>query len=319
MTDWIRRIGLTLTSNTKALDLSAFQIKFSTTQMDVEGGSPPGASIRVYNLADSAIKQIQQEYTQVILQAGYVNGDYGAIFTGTIKMIRVGRLNQTDTYLDILAANGDEASIFAVGNVSLKSGWTKTDYAKALGQSMNQYGVSVNTNGLETTGNVVNIRGKTSWGLAYAQLNTLAKSNYGTYSIINGVMTFTPLTGYQAGDIVVLNSNTGLIGVPESTIEGIELSCLLNPKLQLGGRIQINNKDINTTQVNEPGYPTFNNTPYFASVTADGVYRALVIEHIGDTRGQEWYTNITALALDGSSNTVSSYGYQGVPSKASSD
>jgi hypothetical protein len=285
--------------------------------MDGDGGYPPGANIRVYNLNQDNIKQIQQEYTKVTLQAGYVNGNYGAVFNGTIKMIRTGRLSAIDSYVDILAADGDEANRFAVGNVAVKSGWAQAGYAKALGQSMEQYGTKVNTDGLASTGGVVGIRGKTSWGLASAGLNNVARNNYGTYSIRDGEWKFTKLDGYADGEIVVLNSNTGMIGVPEATSEGVEVTCLLNPKIQLGGRVQINNADINQTTVKEPGYPTFGNRPYFASVTADGVYRALVVEHMGDTRGQEWYTTITALALDGNSGQVSPYGYQGVPSRAS--
>jgi hypothetical protein len=68
MTQWIRRIGLTLTSGEKALDLSQMQIRFNTTQMDVDGGAPPGANIRIYNLNDATVKQIQQEYTKITLQ-----------------------------------------------------------------------------------------------------------------------------------------------------------------------------------------------------------------------------------------------------------
>ena len=319
MTQWIRKIGLTVTSGGKALDLSQLQIKFRTTQMDVDGGYPPGAEVRVYNLSDETAKQVQDEYKEVILQAGYVNGDYGVIFKGTIKMIRRGRLNAIDSFLDITAADGDQAR-FAIVNGSDAAGWKAADIAKRIDQATSQYGVNVDSAGL--TGGVVGIRGKVSWGLAYARANDLANNNYGTYSIIDGKMVFTPLTGYQSGDVVVLNSNTGLIGVPEATIEGIDLTCLLNPKLRLGGRVKINNADINTTTVKEPGYPRFSDRPFFASTTADGVYRVLVIEHQGDTRDQEWYTQVTALALDGSASpgaAVSAYGDAGVPAKGSSN
>lgn len=315
---WIRRVGLTLTSGGKALDLSQLQIKFNTTQMDAQGGALPSARIRVYNLKDATVRQIQQEYTDVILQAGYINGNYGAIFTGTINMIRVGRLSTIDSYVDILATDGDIGSRYQLANVSLPPGSTPQQFADQVGKNMAKANLQVDTTGLAGA-NVVYIRGKTAWGLASVALENVATSNYGTYSVVNSVMKFNKLDGYAAGAAVVLNSGTGLIGVPESTVEGIELVCLLNPKLQLGGRIQINNADINQTTVKAAGYPTIGNLPFFAATAADGVYRALVIEHQGDTRGQEWYTNITALSLDGQSGKVSPYGHQGVPAKGSTN
>ena len=45
----------------------------------------------------------------VMLQAGYENGAYGIIFSGTILRIRTGRESATDTFLEIMAADGDIA------------------------------------------------------------------------------------------------------------------------------------------------------------------------------------------------------------------
>ena len=35
-------------------------------------------------------------------------------------------------------------------------------------------------------------------------------------------------------------------------------------------------------------------------MTNDGFYRVLVVTHIGDVRGNPWYTKMTCLALDAS-------------------
>ena len=45
-----------------------------------------------------------------------------------------------------------------------------------------------------------------------------------------------------SGDIfpaeaVVLTAETGLVGAPEQTNDGIKVRCLLNPRLRIGGRI----------------------------------------------------------------------------------
>ncbi|MGC8165472.1 hypothetical protein ACP3WT_28400, partial [Salmonella enterica] len=66
-------------------------------------------------------QRIEQEFTRIVLQAGYA-GNYGIIFDGSVKQVRRGRENQTDTYLDITAADGDSAYNFAVVNTSLAAG-----------------------------------------------------------------------------------------------------------------------------------------------------------------------------------------------------
>lgn len=317
---WLRRVGLTVSAGGQALDLSNLQVQFQTTQMDVEGGYPPGARIRVLNPSEDTARQVSEEYQSVMLQAGYVEGDYGVIFEGTIKQIRRGRMSMTDTYLDILAADGDLAR-YALVNKSLASGWTAKDVAGTIGEATQSKGLTVDPTGL--TGGVTGIRGKALFGLAMAQASALANSNGATWTIINGQMVFTPLTAYREGEAVVLNADSGMIGFPESTIEGIRVRCLLNPKIKMGTRIQIDNKSINQTTVKEPGFPRFGDRPFFASVTQDGFYRVIVVEHMGDSRdGPEWYSEITCLALDPSAapgESVSAYGDRGVPFKASTN
>jgi hypothetical protein len=96
-----------------------------------------------------------------------------------------------------------------------------------------------------------------------------------------------------------------MIGTPRATDNGIIVRCLLNPLIQVGQRVQINNSDIFTTQVAQQGiYPNYGAQYYPATVTNDGMYRVLVIEHQGDTRGQDWFTELTCLAVDPSNSSV---------------
>jgi hypothetical protein len=100
---------------------------------------------------------------------------------------------------------------------------------------------------------------------------------------------------------VQLSSQTGLIGVPEVTDNGITARMLLNGTLQIGGRVQINQNDINKQVVMSQGFPNYNSVYLPAQTTSDGTYRVLVLNHEGDTRGQAWYTDIVCLALENQS------------------
>lgn len=294
------------------IDLSQMRFTFQTAQQDVE--SPNNCSIRVFNLSESTVDALTKfEYTRVILQAGYENSHFGVIFDGSIKQFRRGRLNATDTYLDILAADGDQAYNFAVINKTLAAGSSPNDRVKAVLDEMSKSGAT-RGNVPEFTGGVLP-RGKVLFGMARALLRQQVQSQGATWNISNGQINVTPLTGYLPGEAVVLNSLTGLIGRAEQTQEGVKCTSLLNPRLEVGRLLQIDNKSINQTIAQTPlpggsqlAFNQYSGIQNFATVTADGVYRLYVVEHEGDTRGQAWYSHLTALAINPGTNEVKPYG-----------
>lgn len=308
------------------LDLSQFRIQFNVEAMDLD--TPPTATIRVLNLADATAQQIQKEFQNVTLQAGYENGNFGVIFQGSIIRVRKGRLNNIETFVDIVASNLDAVYNFGVVSKTLAAGSTSQDRLNAIKQGVAsspaaqgtpnalaagvQYGSIPNSFG---TGGTLP-RGKVLFGLARDYWNDAADTNACTWSVgPDGRINFIPLTGYLAGEAVVITAQTGMIGVPEATQNGVEVRCLLNPLIKTGTRIQLDNSSITTTtNVQNAGLIQYGGLPpLFASLSTDGFYRALVAEHEGDTRGQgeDWLTKIVALNVDqsaGPANSVAAYG-----------
>lgn len=277
------------------IDLSEMKIVFNVWNGDTE--TPDNTLIRVYNLAEKTVTQILKlpaQYGRVRLQAGYFDNDaYGPIFDGTIKQVRRGRENPTDTYLDILAAVNDQAYNFGLISASLEA--PKTDPISQI-NLMAQALKSQDVTGVSTSNVPVGPvlpRGKVLFGLARASARSLARSVQSSWTVRNGKLTFVEFNTYKPGEAVVLNSQTGMIGIPTQTNNGIQVRCLLNPKIEIGGLIQINQKDIQAGLVS-PGFTAVNNQ---AAIDNDGFYKALVVEHKGDTRNNDWYTDITCLAL----------------------
>lgn len=303
------------------LDLSEFRIQFHVTAMDEN--TPPTATIRVLNLADTTVKQIKQEFQNVTLQAGYENGNFGVIFQGSIICIRSGRLSNIDTFVEIVAASLDAVYNFGVVSKTLKAGASYQDRLNAIQQGVAdspaaqgtpnalaagvQYGSIPQNFG---TGGVLP-RGKVLFGLARDHWDDVTDSALCTWQVgPDGKVNFVPLTGYLPSEAVVITAQTGMIGVPEATQNGIELRCLLNPLIKCGTRIQLDNASIVTTaniqnagQIEYGGIP-----PLFASTSDDGFYRVIVAEPEGDTRGEgdDWLTKIIALAVDPSAAPDSS-------------
>lgn len=310
---WLRSYSLVVSKAVKGTitgkDLSALRFKFEVRASDLD--TPNNAVIRVYNLADSTIENIR-EFNQVSLQAGYVNGNVGTIFSGDVKQYRRGKESNVDSYLDILAADGDQAYNFGIVNTTLAPGSNLTQRLNALADAM---GVVLDKKAPQiianSTGGIIPLpRGKVLYGMARTHLRNIANSTSTRWSIQNGVLTFVPLAGYLPGQAVVINSTTGMIGQPEATDQGITVKTLLNPLIKIGTRVQINNKDINQTiKIYGTGQVGYQDTLYLpARTTEDGFYRVMVAEHFGDTRGNEWYSDLVCLDVDVTNNSVLPYG-----------
>lgn len=301
---YLRKCSLIVSKDGTGLDLSPLRIAFKTVQSDCE--TPNHAFVRVFNASDQT-GTAAKEFTSIRLQAGYETGAFGTIFDGTIKQVRRGRVDQVNTYIDFLASDGDIPYNFGVVRQSLPAGATIKDELNAIAGAM---GLPVGY--LPDMPPGASQRGQVKFGMGRSHIRDIADKAGMTWSIQNGKLQMIPVTSYKPGEVVVLNAATGMIGLPEQTQGGILVRCLLNPKLQIGGLLQIDNASIQKAFTG--GSQLFQTSDQIAAtnsknlpkVTADGFYRIYVCEFDGDTRGQPWYTNITCLAVDRSAPVDSS-------------
>lgn len=288
------------TSGGQGIDLSNLRFVFEIYAADVE--TPNYCFVKIYNVnvlnkQNTALdlRKLKSEYVAVTLQAGY-EGNAGVIFQGSVKQLFYGRENPTDTYLAILAADADIPYNFGVTNVSLPAGSTAQQRLATVVQQM-----AASSGSDLTVGYAANVplgpvlpRGKTLFGMGRSHLRDIGATGNVSISIQNGKVVVLPLRGYLPGEAVVLNVNTGLIGLPQQTDEGIRATCLLNPSLRVGGLVKLNNKDIIPATIS----PAYGATNYIGAIAADGLYRIYVVEYEGDTRGSSWYSHLTLLAID---------------------
>lgn len=281
------------------LDLSELHIKFAVKRSDTM--TPNIADIYIYNLEEKTALQIKKEFTTVVLQGGY-EGNYGVIFKGNIKQVILGRESATDTFVNIIAGDGDRAYNFAVVNATLAKGSKAIDQVNLAVGAMSEKG---------TTAGYINDfpsnqlpRGKVVYGGARDILRNIAQSTENAWSIQDEQVVFVPVRSYLPGERVVLTSKTGMIGTPNQTNEGVNVKCLMNPLIRIGTRVQIDNASIARFKINLSVPNSAANIP--APLTADGTYYVLVIEHQGDTRGTDWYSSIICLNIDVTTNPLNS-------------
>jgi len=292
---YLRQISLKVGDADDALDLSEMRIRFAVRRGDFK--TPNSADLRIYNLAEATIQRIEKEFTRIVLQAGYA-GNFGIIFDGTIKQVRRGRESQTDTYIDITAADGDSAYNFAVMNVTLAAGSTANEHLELALQSMASRGISIG----ETPALSINKlpRGKVFYGMTRDFLDILGKTQNVSWSIQDGKLTLIPNNAYLPGEAVVVTSATGMVGLPEQTQNGINVRTLLNPGIRIGKQLKIDNSSIQRYRFGLGVTAGTSNSfvAQQAKISDDGFYKAFVVDHYGDNRGNDWYTDTICLAID---------------------
>ncbi len=298
--NWLRFAQLVVSNQSVGIDVSNLRIRFEIHSSDFE--TPNIAIIRIYNPSPSTANDIWSEATYVNLTVGYSDSSsQGTIFEGNIKQVKLGRDRNVDSYVDIFAADGDEAYNQSVINKTFPAGTSDHQELSEIASVMGIPSAEPNDGFLNTGG--ILPRGRTLFGMARVFARDLAKKNNCRWSIQNGVLTLIPNTGYLIGNgnAVVLNSNSGLIGTPEATGNGIMARCYINPFITIGQLVQIDQGLINRTNlVGAAGafFPSYTSQYYPATTTWDGFYRVLAIDHFGDTRGNDWYSELTCLNVD---------------------
>lgn len=288
---YLRKVSLVVSEGPVTLDLSEMRIVFTVRQFDLQ--TPTNAVIRIYNLSKSTAKNIEQEFTGVTLQAGYQNGPYGLIFKGTIIQVRRGRESPVDTYTDIVAANWDEANNFSVVNKTLQGATPQMQLDTLFGV------MGIKPGYISPLPSKTLPRGKVLFGMARDRLRDVNNDTGTRYSYTNDGIQVIAATDVLQGNAVVLNAQTGMIGLPEQTEDGIEVTSLINPNYRIGGQVQINNSSIQKATI-DPSVQGLNNATILAQMLdADGNYKILVVNHQGDTRGTPWYSHLICVGLYG--------------------
>lgn len=287
-------------TNLNGLDLSQLHCKFSVKRSS--NMTPNCADIRVYNLDENTALQIKKQYTKVVIQGGY-DANYGVIFKGNIKQVIIGRESATDTFVDLNCGDGDLAYNYAIVNATIASGSSMLDQLNQISAPMSNLGTALG-NQQPAFQPVILPRGKTLWGGSKDYMRVLAQQNGLTWSIQNEQVQFIPQQGYTPGISVVLTSKTGMIGTPQQTNIGVNVVCLMNPLINPGRTIKIDNASVAQLKIDlgNPKDPVNLAPP----LTADGVYYALVIEQTGDNRGVEWYSKLICCTVNPASNPINS-------------
>lgn len=271
------------------------RVKFEVTK--TIGRQPNTALIQIYNLTQANEAKIKGEFDEVILNAGYVDASL-LVFAGSIRHTSQYR-DGNDHITEIDAGDGDSDLRNTIINTTLRAG---TSTSQALDHIISKFAKT--KKGHVVVSDTNRIRGKVISGLPGPLLDRIAAENNAHWSIQDGTLVMVPVTSTLPTEAIVLRSDTGLLGAPEVNDKGIKAKCLLNPRLAVNGKVQIDNNDLKLQiakqKANVPGAKqkkTKKAAGQIARLDPDGVYKIYKLVHKGDTRGQDWTTEVWCVGL----------------------
>lgn len=291
---WIREFGLQIEGENDTVDVSKLRGRFNVRYATVQ--TPNAAEIIVTNLKEETAQKIRKEGTRVTLTAGYQDG-HAIIFKGEIIQKRVGRENPVDTYLAIVAQDGDRAYNFATVSKTLAAGSTFKDQVDVAVEAMKPYGVTPGY--ISDLGDRKMPRARTLFGMARDVLRDVAVSTGASWTVESGKLDIVKNRETKPGDVIVLNSQTGMIGRPVQTFDGVIARMLLNTTVKPNRLIKIDEASIDAATFSPNYTGALGNEILKTGIAADGLYKIIAVEHHGDTRGNPWYTEVVCHRADG--------------------
>lgn len=266
-----------------AFDVSTLRCKFSITKSWYQCDNE--CVVSIYNLSASDENKIIKNGQRIYVEAGYTGSFYGLIYSGNVFQCFRGKENGTDYVLSIVAYDSPSYSLYNVTSTTMIAQATMRQAVDEVTKAIAKGEIATKTS------EIVYPRGKVLFGNPNALLQQIKRSIDATYYIDNGKINLIGSSDYADDVVFDLGPDSGLIGSPSQTDQGITCECLLNPIIKLNDLFHIDNAKVKGKKI-ELG-------DYQVPLDAEGLYRAIKLEYEGDTRGDDWKTTITALTQAG--------------------
>lgn len=294
---WKRRAQVVIGKKGSGLLVENLRIQFEVSKT-VES-APNVAVIKIFNLNPANEAKIKNEFDEVILNAGY-EGALRLVFRGNIKHVYRYR-EKADYITEIEAGDGDKDYRSAVMNETLAAGTTNAQLVdRAVGSFK---GTGGTTKGAVQINDRARLRGKVISGNTRDVLHDVARESGANWSIQDGQLVIVKTNAVLPDEAIVITAETGMLGAPEINDKGIAVKCLMNPQLRVNGAIKLDNNGIKAKRVKAQTLGTryekeASDPKEPVRLDPDGIYKVLKLTHKGDTRGQDWLSEIECIGLD---------------------
>jgi hypothetical protein len=280
---------LIVNGENKALDVSNLRCTFKIEKMGIQAIN--FGEISIYNLTGNTESAIIEEGMRVIVNAGYEDGTYGKIFDGDIFQPLRDRENVVDYKLTLHCIDGDSLLNGKIVKFTVNSGINQRGM---IDQIVNQAYTPFEVGTITDLDSKVLPRGKVFFGEPKKYFRLIAQDNNAQFYVNDGQIHISNITDIAAGEAIVYSPQNGIIGTPTQIDNGASFKVLLDSRIKISNPpmlVKIDNSYIRTQKLTYGQLPTM--------LDKDGIYKVSKVVHTGDTRGQDWYTEITGISSPG--------------------
>jgi hypothetical protein len=261
------------------------------------------SEFNIYNPMKATEKMLIKEGDQVTLSAGYSEtdgGHYGLIFAGTVFQPLYSRENVTDYKLTLICMDGEKlfnnVTAFSTGKYKQAalmnmiaarsySPITVGEISKLIGKDEKNVEMDEST------------RGATYMCSPATAMREACKTNGAKMFMKENKLQVIKVEEAPTGNYIEITRNNGLIGTPRQIDYGISFRTLLNPELILDNPLRWVKLDMSQISIHQQR-AIYGNEPV-AELPIDGYFKIGGVRHVGDTRGDEWYTDVIGYSLAG--------------------
>jgi hypothetical protein len=257
------------------------------------------SEISIYNFNDSTAMKVIDEGARVTLSAGYQDGGFGVIFKGDVFQSLFERENVTDYKLTLRCVDGHRLFTENFSSFQLPPQHTQAA-AYNLIMSKSQTPIPIGNTPSKLGTKEFPRRGvvHTTPSQATHELLRFYKvdeaANNQMYIVEGKTYVNNIADNTEEKPIIISPANGGLIGTPIQTNFGASFTCLLNPEIRLAWPTKKVKLDMSS--VKQLKAVQGHN---MSCLDEDQEYQVIGVRHVGDTRGNEWYTYVTGLNKGG--------------------
>jgi len=269
-------------------DPEPLQITFETYQTIQQGFWY--CDIVIYNLNSPLEQQVLLQGMTVTLDAGYQGQPYGTIFKGSLLQPLWERENGTDDKLTLHCVCG----LVEVNNnfiaQTIAGGLSQRQIVAQMAAACH---FPLDSSNVDELSSSKQTRASTYFGQPGEFFQDIADFNNANLWFSNMAVNIRNLRQQTEIPTLSYGPDSGLIGTPKQTQDGVVMTVNLDARVQLMTQVQLQ-EGVIISQLprNIPSYPTI--------LDANGLYIVGAVKHFGDSRGNSWDTEITGFVNAGS-------------------
>ncbi len=238
------------------------------------GEEPNPCELSIYNLSPTSRAELERKPVHVTLEAGY-DGNLELMFAGDVRWAQ-SRHSGTDWETKIQLGDGDRAYRGARVNRSFRGGVTAADAVREVASTME---LTLDAETKAALANIPHVNGLSLSGPSSREMTRLLRPHGLSWSVQDGRLQVLAANQTRGGDALRIAVDTGLVESPEwgtpdddGKPPRLQFKTLLKPSLYAGRLVVVESRSVN------------------------GQFKPMRVRSSGDTHGQDWSTEVEAVA-----------------------